>query len=44
MSESNYCPVTPRIIDVLMEICGEAFVFSGDGNKLEKYSRDKVPE
>ena len=44
MSESNYCPVTPRIIDVLKGICGEAFVFSGDDNKLEKYSRDKVPE
>jgi hypothetical protein len=25
MSESNYCPVTPRIIDVLKGICGEAW-------------------
>jgi glycolate oxidase len=27
-----------------MRICGEAFVFSDDPIKLEKYARDKVPE
>jgi len=41
---ADYRPVTPQIIAGLKRICGEAFVFSDDPEKLEKYARDKVPE
>ena len=44
MSASDYCPVTSEIIEELKSICGEAFVHFDDRKKLEKYSRDKVPE
>jgi glycolate oxidase len=44
MNESDYCPVTSKIVEDLTRICGEAFVYFDDKRKLEKYSRDKVPE
>jgi len=44
MNESDYCPVTFKIVEDLTRICGEAFVYFDDKRKLEKYSRDKVPE
>ncbi len=44
MTSSNYNPVTKEIIGELQRICGEAFVYAGDEKKLDKYSRDKVPE
>jgi glycolate oxidase len=44
MNASDYSPVTPEIVENLKEICGDAFVLFDDPIKLEKYSRDKVPE
>ena len=44
MNKSSYCPVTFKILEVLKKICGEAFVYLDDEKKLEKYSRDKIPE
>ena len=44
MDSSNYRPVTPEIVEELKAICGEDFVLFDDRKKLEKYSRDKVPE
>jgi glycolate oxidase len=44
MNESDYCPVTFKIVEDLTRICGEAFVYFDDKRKLEKYSCDKVPE
>ena len=43
MNTSDYCPVTPGIVDKLKRICGEEFVLFDDNKKLNKYSRDKVP-
>ena len=43
MNTSNYCPVTPGIVDKLKRICGEEFVLFDDNEKLNKYSSDKVP-
>ena len=42
MNTSDFRPVTPEIVAELKRICGEAFVFSDDPRKLEKYARDKV--
>jgi glycolate oxidase len=44
MNASDYRPVTSEIVAELKRICGEAFVYFDDRTKLEKYSRDKVPE
>jgi glycolate oxidase len=44
MDASDYCPVTSDIVEELKRICGETFVHFDDQKKLEKYSRDKVPE
>ncbi len=41
---SKYKPVTNEIVEELRRISGEAFVYADDERKLEKYSRDKVPE
>ena len=43
MTASEYCPVTPEIIEDLKRICGDAFVHYDGEKMLEKYSRDKVP-
>jgi len=43
MNASDYCPVTPEIVENLKGICGDAFVLFDDDRMLEKYSRDKVP-
>ncbi|UCD81239.1 MAG: FAD-binding protein [Desulfobacterales bacterium] len=44
MKTTDYRPVTPDIVEDLKRICGEAFVYFDDDKKLEKFSRDKVPE
>ena len=44
MKEVKYNPVQPAIVDTLKTICGEAHVFCDQDEKLEKYSRDQIPE
>lgn len=44
MNASNYCPVARETVEKLKQICGAEFVWFDDASKLEKYSRDKVPD